>query len=877
MKVFRKILFLLLIFCFFHTNIFAQQYLTKKITIVAKKQTLKQVLSSISGQSEIYFSYSSEEVNDQSKITLIARKQTVENIVKNICQEMDLRYAVVEKQIVLKPLPNLQKQNPVIIKDSKVETYTVSGFVKDSLSKEVLIGATIYVNGTKIFSSANSYGFYSISLPKGEYSLQFSFVGYQKKQQTINLTENNENLSVDLKIDEQELKIITINNEDNVNLFRSNPLKNFKISSNEISAKPLLGGGSDAIKSLQSVPGFSLFGEGSVMFNVRGGDKGQNEIIVDEAPVYNPSHILGFFSAIAPEAINSMSIYKSNFPVQHGSRLSSLVDIQIKDGNMQKMGFSGEISPILSTYSFDGPIKKDKLSFYTTLRKSNINYLFKKNPSDFNINFYDFHFKINFKPSRNNRYFFSAYTGYDNIQINNAAIRWQNNTMIFRWNHLFSDKLFSNTIIYSSLYRYFFYYSLTNNVFWSSDILNFSAKQDYTFYKSSKNKLFFGFETKLHSFNPGNLTFGQFYMNKVFSSNVWANNLYFGGEYKLNDKLAINYGLRYSNWNNFGPTKVYTFDNAHRLDDTLFFGYNIFNTYNRFVPRISFIWLLNNSTSLSFAYDHNVQFLHYLSNSISPFTTIDFWMPSDLYLKPQSSNQITVGFFSKMPQINFSVEIYAKKMNNQVDYSNQPDLFLNPYFESQLRLGQSYGAGLEVSLVKSKGDFKFIISYSYSKITRITPDVNSNQPYPALWDKPNNLYTNFSYDFSDRFSINMSFVYVSGNRFSSPTAYYYYMNYSVPVYEQKNNDKLPDYHRMDLALKWRLNKKSENRYVHFFTFSIYNLYGHKNIIGINFNKIETENGNFVVPSNYISENELVSTSMTLLGFIPSISYEFKFR
>ncbi len=873
----KKTIFSFIIFLFLTTIAFSQSYTTKKISIVERKKPLKEILSAISSKSGAFFSYSTKEINDNTKITVIARRQTVEQIIKNICQELGLRYSILEKQIILKPIDNKSITAKKTLTKQKQQTYTISGFVRDSSSKEALIGATIYVINKKIAVSTNAYGFYSISVPKGEYFLQFSYIGFEKKNIKLDVNNKNLNFSVNLKMRIHELKIITINDEDNVSLLRSNPLRKYKINNKNITSKPLLGGAYDAIKNLQSVPGVSLFGEGSVMFNVRGGGKGQNAIIIDEAPIYNPSHLLGFFSAIAPEAINSMSIYKSSFPVQYGGRLSSLIEIQTKDGNMHKIGFNGILSPILSTFTLEGPIKKNKLSFYSTLRKSNLNYLFKKKTTDFNIDFYDFHFKINFKPSRKNRYFLSFYNGSDNIQLRNSAIRWQNSTMTLRWNHLFSDKLFSNTTIYSSFYKYLFYYSVPKNIFWTSDIANMSMKQDYTFYKNIKNKFYFGFKIKIHSFNPGNITFEKKYLHKVYSSNVLSNILYFGGEYKPNDKLSINYGLRFTNWNNFGPTKVYSFDNEYKINDTLYFGKNIFNTYNRFSPRLSIIYLLNNNTSISFAYDHNVQFLHYLSNSISPFTTIDFWVPADLFLKPQTANQFTLGFFKKLPQINFSAEVYTKKMNNQVDYSNQPDLFLNPYFESQLRQGKSYSAGIEISVRKQKGNFKFIISYAYTRTIRITPGVNFNKPYPAIWDKPNNLYANISYEFSDRFSANMSFVFVSGNRFSSPTGYYYYMNYSVPVYEQKNNDKLPDYNRLDLALRWRLNKKTENKFVHFITLSIYNLYARKNVIGINFDKIETQNGNFVVPSNYITENQLVPTAMSLLGFIPSISYQFKFR
>lgn len=862
---------------FFSFNLLSQNNLLQKITIEAKNQPLKEVLQSISEQANINFSYSNQQIDETKKITLIARNQSVELVLKTLTNNLNLKYTVVEKQVILQPKPKSQKPKE-IVPISEPPKFTISGYIKDEENGEILIGALIIFK-SKNFTTAtstNAYGFYSITLPTAYYEVDFSFLGYEKRSASIQLVKDFQQ-SVNLKMNIQELKIVFINEHDKSDLTRGNPLKNLTINSFDLVRKSILGGEYDVIKSLQAVAGINLYGEGSVIFNVRGGDKGQNAVFIDEAPVYNPSHLLGFFSAIAPDAINSISIYKNDFPIQYGDRLSCLIDIRTKDGNMKKLGFDGNISPLLSTFSIDGPLKKDKSTFLLTLRKSHLNYLYKKSAPNLSINFYDFHAKYNLKFDRDNRIYFAFYAGNDDIQINNSALRWKNSTFTFRWNHLFSNKLFSNTTFYTSSYTYYLYYSIPEEIYWISNIKNVSLKNDFTYYKNSKNTLFFGYETKFHSFNPGNLNYGKYYINAVFASNVLENVLYFGGEYRTKEKFSIKYGLRLLNWNNFGPTSVFNFDENYQVIDTISYGLKFFNSHNKIEPRISGLWAFSEKFSTSLSFSHNVQFLHYLSNSISPFTTIDVWMPSSTNIEPQTADQFTVGFFLKLTELEFSSELYLKKMKNQIDFSNQPNLFLNPFIESQLRFGKSTAYGVEFSLKKQKGTFQFIINYAYSRTIRQTNSINNNLTYPAIWDKPHNFYSNFSFELSPRTSLNVTFVYVSGNRFSSPTGFYYYHNYTLPIYEQKNNDKLPDYHRLDLALKWRLNKKNDNRYSHYLSMSIYNLYGRQNVIGVNFNKIENEAGSFVIPSNYIAENEIVPTSMSILGFVPSISYQFRFR
>ncbi|RLD76963.1 MAG: hypothetical protein DRJ07_15425, partial [Bacteroidetes bacterium] len=500
---------------------------------------------------------------------------------------------------------------------------------------------------------------------------------------------------------------------------------------------------------------------------------------------------------------------------------------------------------------------------------------------DLKMDFYDFHTKLNFKFNPKNRLFLSFYIGSDFIESfktgdNTYAMSWGNFAVTLRWNHLYSDRFFSNTTLYTSKYDYFLYSSVEDNQYWNSFIGNLSLKNDFTYYINPKNTLRFGFELNSHFFNPGNQN-DEFFEEVVSASSALQAVVYFGNEIKLSDKLSLNYSIRGLNWNNTGPAIIYDFNDNYFVKDSTHFTEGIFHSYFNIEPQLEILYALNKSTSFKLSYNHHIQYLNLLSNSVSPFTTLDVWMPAGPNIKPQKSDQFVIGFHKEMAEFTFTAESYYKKMYNQIDYANHANMFLNPLIEGELRFGTATSYGLELFVKKQKGAFTGWLGYSYIRTFRNIKDVNRNESFPVVYDKPHYITLNLSYKLHERWVFNMNWVYSSGVRFSSPTGFYYYQGYNVPIYTKKNNSKLPEYHRMDISANFRLNKNTRNKYKHHIVLSLYNLYGRENPISVNFNKIETGQESFVIPSDIISESQIVPTAIYLFGVVPSLTYRFKFK
>ncbi len=874
----RRVLYsVFLLSIIFHSEIISQEVdLSKKISVVAKNKPLKSVLDEISAKGNIYFSYSNQQINDIQNVTVVARKQSIKSIFSNLFSKLGIDFLIVEKQVILKP--TVEKNE--IATEINPQKYTISGYLKDSETNEVLIGATVQLDGKLLGTVSNAYGFYSLTLPAGNYLLKYSYIGYKSQTISIELLKDLK-VSQKLPLDETDLDMVIITDRENVDILEINPLKRIFLQKAMISKTPNIGGEPSVVKTLNSIPGISQHGDGSVLFYVRGGNKDQNLIIVDEAPIYNPSHMLGFFSSVAPDAINSITVNKGNFPVQYGGRLSSFIDIRTKDGNMNNFSFYGNFSPFTASLSIEGPIVKEKSSYIATYRKSTLNWLFNQQPGDLQMDFYDFHVKFNFKLNRKNRLFFSFYSGSDFIEsfktgYNTFAMSWQNFASTIRWNHLYSERFFSNLTIYTSKYDYFLYSSIEDDQYWNSYIGNLSLKNDFTFYINPKNTLRFGFEFNSHFFNPGNQN-DEFFEEVVSTSGALQAVLFIGNELKFSDKLSLNYSLRGLNWNNTGPAIIYYYNDHYQVKDSTHFPEGTFHSYFNVEPQIEMLYAFNKSSSFKLGYNHHIQYLNLLSSSVSPFTTLDVWIPAGPNIKPQKSDQYIIGFHKKASEFVFTAEAYYKKMYNQIDYANHANMLLNPLIEGELRFGNAYSYGLELFLNKQKGNFTGWLGYSYIRTFRKILDVNNNEAYPVAYDKPHYITLNLSYKSGVRWLFSMNWIYSSGIRFSSPTGFYYYHGYNVPIYSEKNNSRLPDYHRMDVSASFRLNKETRNKFKHHIIFSLYNLYGRENPISVNFTKIEADQGSFVIPSDIISEREIVPTAIHLFGIVPSLTYRFKFK
>jgi hypothetical protein len=532
-------------------------------------------------------------------------------------------------------------------------------------------------------------------------------------------------------------------------------------------------------------------------------------------------------------------------------------------------------------YTIDGPIRKERSSYLISLRHSHINWLFRSNNSENTVNFHDLHLKFNQKINDKNRLFFSFYSGRDLLRLNltsfgSSALSWQNNAISLRWNRLYSDKLFSNTTLHTGKYDYFLYYDYENNGYWNSFIGNLSLKNDFTWYPNPENRLNFGFNINSYFFNPGNLN-NDYFERTVYSSDALEYVLYVGHEFNPIPKLNLSYGLRLISFNNVGPTVVFSFDENYRPNDTTSYDQNRFHGFVNLEPQFSLAYEFSKTFIAKISYDRHIQYLQLLSNSTSPFTTLDVWMPAGINMEPEKSHQIVFGLTKFFTETEITSEAYYKKIHNLLELNDHANTLLNPHIEGEYRFGSAYSYGFELSVQKRKGDFTFFTNYAYSRVFAKVENINGGREYPARHDRPHNVSLSLSYEAAKRWTFNVNWIYSSGMRFSSPTGYYYYGGYQIPIYERKNNDKLPDYHRMDISAKFRLNKQSDARFTHDLTFAVFNLYRRKNIIDVNFNKIEIGNGNYYVPGNYIGEYELITTGRSLLGMIPSLTYSFSFR
>jgi hypothetical protein len=872
---------------FFISNISFAQDLTKKISVTLKDVALIDVIDKISALGNIQFSYSPQLIPIDKKISIKAKNKTVKEVLDKVFTENGIDYTIVENQIILKP--SKTEALSAVEKPKEKIKYTISGYLKDKKTGEVLIGASVYAQGTTLGTSCNPYGFYSLTLPEGTYDVVFSFIGYKSISQNIELKEN-KNISSELEESLTEIKAVVITAKDQEEEIKDNQQSIMKLSPKTMKQLPGFLGDVDIIKSLQAVPGIKSYGDGSTLFYVRGGNSDQNMILIDEAPIYNPSHLFGFFSAIAPDAIKDVEAYKGDFPLNYGGRLSSVIDIRTKDGNMKDPSFSGSIGPFTSNITVEGPIKKNKSSFFLSGRRANINWLANLGSVNKNlkINFFDINGKVNYKFSDNDRFYMTFYLGNDAFSriatssVHTFGISWNNILGTVRWNHIYNKKLFSNTTLYSSRYNYYLYLSKELSEYWNSSIANKTLKSDYTYYLNPQNTIKAGIELGSHSSNPGNVHLSdkvtQQSVPEIPKYSSREVDFYFSNEQKLSKKFSTRYGIRLPVWQNRGATTVYYFNTNYNVMDTLLIGEN--DVYSTFVcpePRINLNYAINNKSSLKASYCRTSQFVQVLSNSTSPFNSLEVWVPSGPNIKPQKADLYALGYFRSLfkSKVEFSAETFYKHFYNQIDYKDHANMLFNPLIEGELRFGKAWSYGAEIMLRKQEGKFTGWLGYTYSRVFKQIEGVNKDQVYPASYDRPNNICMNLSYNPNYRWSFSANWIYLTGGAITTPIGFYSYNGYTVPIYGDKNNDRLPDYHRLDLSVTFRINK-AEKRYKHSLVLTLYNAYGRKNPISENFDKIFDDNGNIVVPANMDGSNEIIPTSISVIGFVPSITYNFKF-
>ncbi len=861
------------------------QNLDNKISIRTKNKPLGEVIEQISEKGNILFSFNPQSIPINKKITVIARNTSLSKIFEMVFTANGIDYTLSEKQVILK----LAKQETLPKPDLAVKQlrkYTISGTIRDKATGEVIFGANVYDIASMQGTTSNAYGFYSLTLPMGEYSITNSYIGYSPVSQAVNLIKNI-NATIDLELSAIEMNTVVITSDPDAETKHLNQTGDMHFSPAVLKQIPGFAGNVDVLKSLQNVPGILTFGDGSSFYYVRGGNSDQNLLLIDEAPIYNPSHLFGFFSALAPDAIKDVVVYKGDFPANYGGRLSSVVDMRAREGNMKRLGFSGNLGPYTTDLTLEGPILKEKSSFLISSRISNLNWLKFLDDGDrtYKFNFYDINAKLNVRLNDNNRLFLTAFKGndefnrYNSLNTNTFGISWKNVASTLRWNHVFNSRFFSNTTAYISRYNYYLDLSKELNTYWTSSISNATIKTDFSWFLNPKNTIKTGFEINGHKSNPGKLYFTNDEIPASlaqYQSTELA--IYASNEQQLGQKFLARYGLRISRWNDLGPTSVYFFDGNHNVIDTIKVAKNtVYKSFLNFEPRISLNFAISENSSLHANYNHNVQHLQVLSNSTSPFTSLDVWIPSGPNIAPQKADQFSLGYFSKIfqRQFDFSVEGYYKRLYNQVDYKDHPNMLINKLIEGELRFGDGWSYGIETLLRKNKGKFTGWISYAWSRSMKQIADVNEGKIFPAAHDRPHNFCITLSYTTGKHWSFSTHWMYLTGAPFSSPTGFYYVNGYSVPVYGEKNNDRLPDYHRMDLSVSYALSKP-EKRFQHNLVLTIYNAYGRHNPFSINFNKTQDDNENIVVPANLEGDVDRIITSMSVAGAIPSLNYTFRF-
>ncbi len=844
---------------------FSQDYADTTVTVIIRNQPLREFFQQITSQTGLFFAYGGQ-VDDSRKVTVIARNQPLSQVLETLCSQLDLDYTIIDKQIVLKP--KVQDSLPA----SLPHEYKISGYVTDSSTSEVLIGAQIYVDG-RLVAFTNEYGFYTLKVSGGGHIIRYSYIGYGSVRKKINVR-GNMTLNARLPVFAQKLDMVVVTAE-NTRPIRKNDLDYREFSSNIIMRNPGLGGAYDAIKSLQALPGFNFYGDGSLIFHVRGGLKSQNLILIDDAPVFNPVHLLGFFSAVSPYAVNDIRVYKNNLPLQYSGRTSSVIDIRIRDGNLNNYEGVADISPVISSFVVDGPIKKDKASFLASIRQSNINWLYDNKYTKLKSDFTDLHLKINLRASQKNRYYASLFFSSDKLQLSRdffaSSIRWGNWALALRWTHVFPNQTFMNSTFYTGVYSYNLAFALDTSDLFNSLIYNTGLKTDFTTHFSDKLNLKYGFKAAHFYFNPANINEYAY----VPTRNTVELTAYAGLRVFLTEKIRLDLGTDLRTWLNVGPVYFYRYDEQFNFTGIDTIGLQVYNTFLRTEPRVALTAQLSEKWVANLSAGQYVQFLQLVSNSISPFTTVEAWLPSDPNIPDLTVRQLSAGINRKSSDWDFSFEAYYKQMYNVLQFSGFSSLLFNKYIESQLRFGKGVSAGIEMSLNKKFGRFNYWLSYSYSRTMLQSDYLWDGQWFRAQYDKPHSLYLNASYN-TDRWQAGFTYTFTSGNRFTAPTGYYVIMDHKVPYYTEPNNAQMPDYSRADVYLKLRLNHKNTHL-ASFLTFSIFNIFGRKNAILVSFNKVEANEDFFYVPTNYIYEHDLMPSYYYLLKAVPMLSYTVKFR
>ncbi len=768
------------------------------------------------------------------------------------------------------------------------QKFTLSGTVYEAASNETLIGVTVAVPALRTGVTTNEYGFYSLTLPEGEYAIQISYLGFSDVIQTVSLTKNIA-LNFHLLEEAEQLDEVVITEDVEKVDIRKPQMSVNVMSAATIKKIPVILGEADVIKSILLLPGVTNAGEGASGFNVRGGSVDQNLILLDEATIFNSSHLFGFFSVFNPDAIKDIKLYKGGIPARYGGRVSSVLDIFQKEGNSKELKINGGIGAVASRLLVEGPIIKDKAAFLIGGRASYAHLFLPLFQVDNTAYFYDLNTKINFNVDTRNSLFLSGYFGRDVFGISDSFVNTYGNAVgNFRWNHLFSDKLFSNlSLIYSD-----YYYGLKLDFVgfnWNSGIRNFNVKYDLKDYISDKLQVNYGLNNIYYQFNPGKIEPSNANSGILEEQLIqkYANEFaaYVDIEHRITENLSVGYGIRFSNFVRLGQDELNLYADGKAVEynrtlqiyqegkpyETVDPGHGSLATFNNFEPRLSVSYTLDEATSLKASYTRLTQYLHLLSNTSSP-TPLDVWTPSGSFIKPQLLDQYAFGYFKNLDRSNYSVEseVFYKTVQNRIDYIDGANLIANKAIEQVILNGQARAYGLELLLRKNEGQFQGWLAYTLSKSEQRTPGRNASEPglnngewYNTPYDKTHDVSFYGSYELNEKWSFNTNFVFQTGQPTNYPIGQFEFQGLTIPYYGQRNQARLPAYHRLDLSATMVPRKNRGRKWQAEWVFSIYNVYNRKNSASINFSRNQDT-----------GVNEAVRTS--IFGIVPAVTYNFKF-
>ncbi|MBN1949917.1 MAG: TonB-dependent receptor [Bacteroidales bacterium] len=863
-------------FCSYGQPVILDATLTMKV----EDKRLESVLEEIEQATAIKFSYSSNRIPVDSKISLEFHETPMYEVLDRLFDNLPVQYELMDEYIILKK-GKVHHAKTTVSEDLK---YSFHGYIRDIRTGESLIGAAVYIPETGAGAITNNYGYFTLTLKPASYTVQVMYLGYEESSLQIDLI-NNMKFDIQLRPAMKAIEEVTISSLSKEDIDFKRVSSQSEVIPEQVKKLPALFGESDVLKNLELQAGINYYGDASSYFNVRGGHYDQNLILLDEATLYNPSHLLGLFSPIIPDAVKSVDIYKSGFPAEYGGRLSSVIDIHTRDGNMNKFSGSGSIGIISARLSLEGPISKGKSSYFFAFRRSYFDALMKPLvPNLMNLFFHDFTGKLNLRMGPRDRLFITLYRGSDVFSLKEqndrlGGLDWVNNSTTIRWNHILGSQTFMNVTLYGSLYDYYLRNTYEQGSFWNSRINNISLKEEISYIPTPRFTLKFGTQLGAYGFNPGNFTTtGNLTEVHVSPVKSLEGAIFIAAEHEILPGFAAQYGLRYVVWNDMGESFIARFDEDYELTSMDYYmpGQKFF-VFNGFEPRLALSAKVAGSAYLKMSYCRTHQFINLINNSESPFSSFEVWLPAGPNILPQRADIYDLGFVKRFGKQGLSLQtgIFWKDLKNQIAYVNHANMIVNQLLEGELRQGDGYAYGFELSMKKESQKLNVQVAYTYLRSFLQIDGINKGEIYPAKQDRPHTLNLSFSYQLKPRMELTGSLNIGSGARISTPTSFYYYRGYQLPVYPTVNNDQMPPYSRIDLAAIFQLNKNPD-RYRHSLTFAVYNLLADQNPIFLYYNKINNGQGDLLIPADQLKGQSLTTTIRYTFIILPSITYQFSF-